>query len=67
MNSRYAPPIPLNVVEYLESRFPDRSPELSDSLDAIRYKSGQASVARHLRAVYEDQTQNLAKRLKENY
>ncbi len=60
-----APPIPLNVVEYLEGQFPDRSPGPSDSLDAIRVKTGQVLVVRHLRAVYEDQIQNFAHYLKE--
>jgi hypothetical protein len=61
-----APPIPLNVVEYLERRFPDRSPGPTEPLDDIRVKTGQCLVHRHLRAVYEDQIKNFAKRFKEN-
>ncbi len=49
------PPIPLNVVEYLERLYPDKAPNTTDDLDLIRVKSGQVSVHRHLRRVYEDQ------------
>jgi hypothetical protein len=62
------PPIPLNVVEYLERIFPDKAPALTDSLDSIRFKSGTVHVVRHLRAKYEDQVKNFSvERLKENY
>ena len=63
----HPPPIPLNVVEYLERIFPDKAPGPHETIDLVRYKSGQASVHRHLRGVYEDQVKNFAKRMKENY
>jgi hypothetical protein len=66
--SQQAPPIPLNLVEYLERIFPDKAPSLVDPLDTIRFKSGQVAVVRHLRAQYEDQVKNFSvQRLKENY
>lgn len=49
------PHVDLELLEYLEGLFPDRAPEPSDSMEQIRHKAGQASVARHLRSVYEEQ------------
>lgn len=49
------PPIPLNVLEYLEKMYPDKSPNPTEDIDLIRVKSGQVSVHRHLRRVYDDQ------------
>lgn len=36
----------------LEQLFPERTPELNDSIDQIRYASGQRSVIRFLRGLF---------------
>ena len=39
------------MMEALDVLFPERSPELTDSIDQIRYASGQRSVIRFLRGL----------------
>lgn len=39
------------LLDALDTVFPEKSPELSDSLDHIRYASGQRSVIRFLRGL----------------
>lgn len=41
------------VIEALGALFPDRAPGLNDSIDAIRYNSGQASIAVFLRGLHD--------------
>ncbi len=40
-----------DVVSALDRLFPERSPDLSDSIDKIRYDSGQRSVIRFLKGL----------------
>lgn len=49
------PSIPKALLEELEKRYPDKCPELGESMDQIRMKQGQVSVIRLLRAAYEFQ------------
>jgi hypothetical protein len=53
-----APPIPLNVLEYLEKTFPDRAGSTSDSDAKLRERAARAEVVRHVRMVFEDQHKN---------
>ena len=39
------------VLDALDRLFPERTPELTDSIDQIRYASGQRSVIRFLRGL----------------
>jgi hypothetical protein len=39
------------VLDALDQLFPERTPELGDSIDQIRYASGQRSVIRFLRGL----------------
>lgn len=39
------------VIEALDALFPERTPELKDSMDAIRFASGQRSVVRFLKTL----------------
>jgi len=39
------------VLDALDQLFPERTPELTDSIDQIRYASGQRSVIRFLRGL----------------
>jgi len=41
------------VLDALDQLFPERSPELTDSVDQIRYASGQRSVIRFLKAIVQ--------------
>ena len=39
------------MLDALDHLFPERTPELTDSVDQIRYASGQRSVIRFLRGL----------------
>jgi hypothetical protein len=39
------------LLDALDQLFPERTPELNDSIDQIRYASGQRSVIRFLRGL----------------
>jgi hypothetical protein len=41
------------VVAALDQLFPEKTPELNDSIDQIRYASGQRSVIRFLKGIVE--------------
>ena len=41
-------------LDALDALFPERTPELNDSIDLIRYASGQRSVIRFLRGLTDD-------------
>ena len=41
--------IPAEAIEILDKFFPERCPGLNDSIDQIRYSSGQVSVVRFLK------------------
>ncbi len=59
MENLKIPPIPKELLELLEIRFPDRAPDPGESLDAIRFKSGQVSVIRFLRHHFDLQNQTI--------
>lgn len=42
------------VLDALDRLFPERTPELADSVDQIRYSSGQRSVIRFLKGLKAD-------------
>ena len=47
------------VLDALDQLYPERTPELGDSVDQIRYASGQRSVIRFLRSLTNGQGQQL--------
>lgn len=49
------PTIPLELVEWLESLYPDRAPDPRDSDREVWIKRGHVEVTRKLRQVYESQ------------
>ena len=59
MDNLRFPSIPKELLEVLEKRFPDVAPDLAESNDQIRYKSGQVSVIRLLRHQFTLQNQNI--------
>ena len=40
-----------DLLDALDFLFPERTPELTDSIDQVRYASGQRSVIRFLRGL----------------
>lgn len=52
------PRIPVEVLRYLDYVFPERCPDLSDTVDAIYFKAGQRSVVRYLIRIFEEQDEN---------
>lgn len=43
------PDVPMGLLVELEKRFPDRAPNLTDTVDAIRFRSGEVNIIRFLR------------------
>lgn len=44
--------IPTDPLQELNKRFPEQTPKLTDSLDTIRFKSGQRDLMQFLNAVF---------------
>jgi len=42
------------MLDALDELFPEKSPELTDSIDKVRYDSGQRSVIRFLRGLHSN-------------
>jgi hypothetical protein len=53
------PPISRELLQELESRFPDKMPDQEDTIDSIRFKQGQISVIRFLRTTFDYQNRNI--------
>lgn len=57
MNNKKFPLVNKELLEHLETTFPDRMPDLElGGLETIRYKQGQISVIRLLRKQFTNQT-----------
>ncbi len=55
MDPRHHPPIPKDLLEHLEKAYPERSPTVDETEAKLRFRGGQTSVVRALRAVFEEQ------------
>jgi hypothetical protein len=44
-------------VEHLKRVFPQRSPQLGESYDQLRWRGGQCSVIEHIEALYKAQNE----------
>lgn len=51
------PPIPEDLVKWLDTVFPERTPDPEWSLDHIRIETGKRAVVRYLRRIYEEQNE----------
>lgn len=51
------PHIPRDLIEELERRFPERTPDLTMTIDQIRYMSGERAVVRFLRDQFNRQNE----------
>lgn len=47
------------LLEELEKRFPDKCPDHTLTIDQIRFKQGEISVIRFLRAMFDAQNKNV--------
>jgi hypothetical protein len=47
------------LLDYLEQKFPDKSPELNDNERTIWFKSGQSSVVKYLKQLKDEQNNNI--------
>lgn len=53
------PPINAVLLDELNKRFPERSPDLSHSLDEIRFQAGQREVIRFLNHQFKLQNEKV--------
>jgi len=62
MDDPKVPLIPDDLIDYLHKLFPERSPELGESMEMLYWRGGQRSVIRYLLAKYEEQNENITDR-----
>lgn len=53
------PYVDKQILEYLEKLYPDKAPEPDDTDREIWMNRGAVGVVRHLRRVYNEQTENM--------
>jgi len=56
--SHKLPTVTLELLEYLETIFPDKCPDRGSSVEDIYVKIGNVQVIRKLRSLHEEQTKN---------
>ena len=49
------------LLDYLDKQFPNQSPNLNDKEREVWFKSGQASVVKHLKQLLDEQNKKEAK------
>jgi hypothetical protein len=59
MSSPDFPTIPHDLLLALEQAYPEKSPDLNESVETLRHRGGQASVVRHLRRIYNEQNETV--------
>tara|TARA_B110000046_G_scaffold124955_1_gene131450 strand:+ start:265 stop:453 length:189 start_codon:yes stop_codon:yes gene_type:complete len=47
------------LLDYLDKQFPNQSPNLNDKEREVWFKSGQASVVKHLKQLLDEQNKNI--------
>ncbi len=53
------PHVSEDLLEYIERLYPDKSPSLKTPEREVWFRAGQASVAVKLRAVFDEQNENI--------
>jgi hypothetical protein len=48
------PTLSVDLIDMLDSKFPERSPELGETKDDLMYRAGQRSVVRMLKAMLKE-------------
>ncbi len=56
MDAASIPPVPLDLLEYLEARHQEHFAVPGETLDALMFHGGRREVVKWLRTVYEEQT-----------
>jgi hypothetical protein len=56
MNKPKAPYISDELLQFLDSTFPEKTPDPKESLEEIRHRGGQVSVVRFLKHLQKQQT-----------
>ena len=59
MEKKKFPLVSKELLEELEKRFPDRLPDYEESIDSLRFRTGQVSVIRLLRKQFDQQNLNV--------
>ena len=47
------------LLDYLDKQFPNQSPNINDKDREVWFKSGQASVVKHLKQLLDEQNKNI--------
>lgn len=55
MDAAAVPPIPKDLLEYLEARHPEHFATPGDTLDSLMFAGGQRELVKWLRHIYEEQ------------
>jgi hypothetical protein len=53
------PPIPKDIIDALNERFPERSASLGEKIEEIMFKAGQRDVIRFLNAQFDEQNKTI--------
>lgn len=53
------PPVPRDLLEYLERQYPERSPLPTEKKAAMHHRGGKTALVRQLRAVFEEQNKTV--------
>lgn len=61
MDPKSFPAIPADLLKKLNEMHPERTPTLTDSVDLIRFKSGERSVVQFLNAMFIAQNETVIK------
>lgn len=61
MSNVRVPPIPEDLLAYLEAVFPDRCPPLTTTDQEVRVLMGEQNVVKHLRAKFNQQNKTILK------
>lgn len=59
MSNQRTPPIPADLLDYLEAVFPDRCPRPTATDQEVRVLMGEQNVVKHLRAKFSQQNKTI--------
>lgn len=55
MSHPECPRLSVELIQYLQATYPEKSPSPGETLDQLRVRSGEATVVRHLTAEFDRQ------------
>lgn len=53
------PEVSKELIDYLDELYPNKTPDLWETMDEIRTKSGQRSVVDHLISIFEELSESV--------